>query len=133
MGHRCWASLILRWLALAELPHATARAAGQERYRAITSAYYRGAGARPLASDAKAPLPPLPRGRTRSGRAAEPALQPKGRAPKGVLTGRRVCAVGALVVYDITKDTTFENVQKWLAELRVRGGDCARFLRGRRG
>lgn len=43
--------------------------AGQERYRAITSAYYRG-------------------------------------------------AVGALVVYDITKDTSFENVEKWLAELR---------------
>jgi len=43
--------------------------AGQERYRAITSAYYRG-------------------------------------------------AVGALVVYDITKDTSFENVEKWLLELR---------------
>ncbi len=43
--------------------------AGQERYRAITSAYYRG-------------------------------------------------AVGALVVYDMTKDTSFENVGKWLAELK---------------
>ncbi|KAL7146894.1 hypothetical protein ABFS83_06G073100 [Erythranthe nasuta] len=43
--------------------------AGQERYRAITSAYYRG-------------------------------------------------AVGALVVYDITKRQTFENVQRWLRELR---------------
>ena len=43
--------------------------AGQERYRAITSAYYRG-------------------------------------------------AVGALVVYDITKEVSFENVDKWLAELR---------------
>lgn len=43
--------------------------AGQERYRAITSAYYRG-------------------------------------------------AVGALVVYDITKDISFHNVEKWLAELR---------------
>ncbi|XP_022986937.1 ras-related protein Rab11C-like [Cucurbita maxima] len=43
--------------------------AGQERYRAITSAYYRG-------------------------------------------------AVGALLVYDLTKRPTFENVQRWLRELR---------------
>ncbi|XP_021766009.1 ras-related protein RABA1f [Chenopodium quinoa] len=43
--------------------------AGQERYRAITSAYYRG-------------------------------------------------AVGALVVYDVTRHVTFENVQRWLKELR---------------
>ncbi|KAF9591839.1 hypothetical protein IFM89_008489 [Coptis chinensis] len=43
--------------------------AGQERYRAITSAYYRG-------------------------------------------------AVGALLVYDITKKQTFDNVQRWLRELR---------------
>ncbi|KAL5205293.1 hypothetical protein ABZP36_033502 [Zizania latifolia] len=43
--------------------------AGQERYRAITSAYYRG-------------------------------------------------AVGALVVYDVTRHVTFENVERWLKELR---------------
>lgn len=43
--------------------------AGQERYRAITSAYYRG-------------------------------------------------AVGALVVFDITKYPSFTNVEKWLKELR---------------
>lgn len=43
--------------------------AGQERYRAITSAYYRG-------------------------------------------------AVGALLVYDISKEQTFGNVQRWLKELR---------------
>lgn len=43
--------------------------AGQERYRAITSAYYRG-------------------------------------------------AVGALLVYDITKQVTFDNVERWLKELR---------------
>ncbi|KAE8676402.1 Ras-related protein RABA2c [Hibiscus syriacus] len=43
--------------------------AGQERYRAITSAYYRG-------------------------------------------------AVGAILVYDITKRQTFDNVQRWLRELR---------------
>lgn len=43
--------------------------AGQERYRAITSAYYRG-------------------------------------------------AVGALLVYDIAKHPTFENVDRWLTELR---------------
>jgi small GTP-binding protein len=41
----------------------------QERYRAITSAYYRG-------------------------------------------------AVGALLVYDIAKHKTYENVQRWLTELR---------------
>ncbi|CAD5182284.1 unnamed protein product [Musa acuminata subsp. malaccensis] len=43
--------------------------AGQERYRAITSAYYRG-------------------------------------------------AVGALLVYDVTRRPTFENVSRWLKELR---------------
>lgn len=43
--------------------------AGQERYRAITSAYYRG-------------------------------------------------AVGALLVYDITKRQTFDNIERWLRELR---------------
>lgn len=43
--------------------------AGQERYRAITSAYYRG-------------------------------------------------AVGALLVYDISKHATFKNVERWLQELR---------------
>ena len=43
--------------------------AGQERYRAITSAYYRG-------------------------------------------------AVGALLVYDIAKHATYENVTRWLKELR---------------
>ncbi len=53
--------------------------AGQERYRAITSAYYRG-------------------------------------------------AVGALVVYDITKDVSFTNVSKWLAELKARRRSLARAL-----
>ncbi|KAK1393361.1 Ras-related protein YPT3 [Heracleum sosnowskyi] len=43
--------------------------AGQERYRAITSAYYRG-------------------------------------------------AVGALLVYDVTRNVTFENIERWLKELR---------------
>ncbi|KAJ7536192.1 hypothetical protein O6H91_12G059400 [Diphasiastrum complanatum] len=43
--------------------------AGQERYRAITSAYYRG-------------------------------------------------AVGALLVYDLTKHSTYDNIQRWLKELR---------------
>lgn len=43
--------------------------AGQERYRAITSAYYRG-------------------------------------------------ALGAVLVYDVSKPTTFENISRWLKELR---------------
>lgn len=44
--------------------------AGQERFRAVTSAYYRG-------------------------------------------------AVGALIVYDITRSTTFENIKRWLDELNT--------------
>jgi small GTP-binding protein len=48
--------------------------AGQERYRAITSAYYRG-------------------------------------------------AVGALLVYDITKRQSFEDVERWLSELRDHAED----------
>lgn len=48
--------------------------AGQERYRAITSAYYRG-------------------------------------------------AVGALLVYDITKKQTFDNTERWLSELREHADD----------
>lgn len=48
--------------------------AGQERYRAITSAYYRG-------------------------------------------------AVGALLVYDITKPQTFVNAERWLKELREHADD----------
>lgn len=48
--------------------------AGQERYRAITSAYYRG-------------------------------------------------AVGALLVYDITKPQTFVNAERWLRELREHADD----------
>lgn len=44
--------------------------AGQERYRAITSAYYRG-------------------------------------------------AVGAMIIYDITKSQTFENVEKWMAVILI--------------
>jgi Ras-related protein Rab-11A len=27
-------------------------------------------------------------------------------------------ALGALIIYDITKNSTFENVQKWITELR---------------
>ncbi|KAF8708749.1 hypothetical protein HU200_030135 [Digitaria exilis] len=49
--------------------------AGQERYRAITSAYYRG-------------------------------------------------AVGALLVYDVTKAATFENARRWLKELRDHADDA---------
>lgn len=49
--------------------HSELTPAGQERYRAITSAYYRG-------------------------------------------------AVGALLVYDIAKHSTYENVTRWLKELR---------------
>jgi Ras-related protein Rab-11A len=48
--------------------------AGQDRYRAIASSYYKG-------------------------------------------------AVGALLVYDITKTKSFENVEKWLTELREHGSE----------
>lgn len=57
-------STIKRWMLIDNL-----LSAGQERYRAITSAYYRG-------------------------------------------------AVGALLVYDIAKHLTYENVERWLRELR---------------
>lgn len=63
--------------------------AGQERYRAITSAYYRGAGACTLNYPHTFPF-----------------------------TEQSLMAVGALVVYDITKDVSFENVEKWLTELK---------------
>eukprot|EP00270_Netrium_digitus_P015753 TRINITY_DN5569_c0_g1_i3.p1 TRINITY_DN5569_c0_g1~~TRINITY_DN5569_c0_g1_i3.p1 ORF type:complete len:235 (+),score=45.21 TRINITY_DN5569_c0_g1_i3:76-780(+) len=49
---------------------------GQERYRAVTSVYYRG-------------------------------------------------AVGALLVYDITRKDTFDNVQQWLREIRAQGESSA--------
>jgi Ras-related protein Rab-11A len=52
--------------------------AGQERYRAITSAYYRG-------------------------------------------------AVGALLVYDIAKHVTYENVERWLRELRDHADQVCHF------
>ena len=56
--------------------------AGQQRYRAITSAYYRG-------------------------------------------------AVGALLVYDITKKQTFDNTERWLTELREHAdGDIVILLVG---
>ncbi|CAN1345480.1 Ras-related protein RABA2a, partial [Linum perenne] len=56
--------------------------AGQERYRAITSAYYRG-------------------------------------------------ALGALLVYDVTKPTTFENVSRWLKEIMLIGNKTdLKHLRG---
>jgi Ras-related protein Rab-11A len=71
--------------------------AGQERYRAITSAYGR--------------------------RLSAPCVPPK----LAVLMCVCVCvmcgryyrgAVGALLVYDITKHVSFENVERWLKELR---------------
>ncbi|CCJ31255.1 unnamed protein product [Pneumocystis jirovecii] len=34
------------------------------------------------------------------------------------ITSAYVGAVGALLVYDISKQTTFENIQRWLKELR---------------
>lgn len=55
--------------------------AGQEKFRAVTSAYYRG-------------------------------------------------AVGALVVYDITSNESFENLTKWLAELKEHAADITVMLVG---
>ena len=62
--------------------------AGQERYRAITSAYYRGA----------------------VGVRAHSAVE-EGGVP--LMAGRQ-----ALLVYDIAKHLTYENVERWLKELR---------------
>ena len=53
--------------------------AGQERYRAITSAYYRG-------------------------------------------------ALGAVLVYDVSKPTTFENISRWLKELRDHANSNIRIM-----
>ena len=53
--------------------------AGQDRYRAIASSYYKG-------------------------------------------------AVGALLVYDITKTKSFENIEKWLKELRDHGAENMRTM-----
>jgi GTPase SAR1 family protein len=65
-----WGALLTAaFFIFANLPCDRAIVAGQERYRAITSAYYRG-------------------------------------------------AVGALLVYDISKAVTYENVERWLNELR---------------
>lgn len=65
-----WGALLTTtFFIFAILPCDRAIVAGQERYRAITSAYYRG-------------------------------------------------AVGALLVYDISKAVTYENVERWLNELR---------------
>ncbi|KMZ60373.1 Ras-related protein RABA5c [Zostera marina] len=55
--------------------------AGQERFRAVTSAYYRG-------------------------------------------------AVGGLIVYDITRRTTFESVSRWLEELKTHSDTVAKMLVG---
>ena len=63
--------------------------AGQERYRAITSAYYR--------------------------------LVPEKQKLFGIyyiFANIHRGAVGALLVYDISKHVTFENVERWLKELR---------------
>lgn len=59
--------------------------AGQDRYRAITAAYYRGTS--PVAC-------------------------------AGVYADGGAGAVGALLVYDITRRPTFESVTRWLKELR---------------
>ena len=65
--------------------------AGQERYRAITSAYY-----------------PNP----------NPNPNPNQERYRAITSAYYRGAVGALVVYDITKEASFENVAKWLAELK---------------
>lgn len=64
--------------------------AGQERYRAITSAYYRFTIEHP---------------RSQVNFLIILLLSIRG-------------AVGALLVYDISKHITFENVERWLKELR---------------
>ncbi len=75
----------------------TCVAAGQERYRAITSAYA---------------LPQL--------RAVLPSrrMRQRQRRISVVRCSYYRGAVGALLVYDISKHVTYENVERWLKELR---------------
>ena len=76
--------------------------AGQERYRAITSAYYRWDDLVSFSNCINRFFRHL----------SQPMMLKMLHATK--IRG----AVGALLVYDISKHSTFENVERWLKELR---------------
>lgn len=56
----------------------------------------------------------MPRDRCAALSAFAPAIP----APRAITSAYYRGAVGALLVYDISKHVTFENVERWLKELR---------------
>ncbi|MGH0153785.1 UNVERIFIED_CONTAM: hypothetical protein FKN15_057662 [Acipenser sinensis] len=86
--------------------------AGQERYRAITSAYYRGAVGALLVYDIAKHLT------YENGERWLKELRDHADSNIVIMLVGNRGAVGALLVYDIAKHLTYENGERWLKELR---------------